>query len=206
MSRPHAAKPDYAALGDEELLRRLRAGDADAEEALYMRYKPVVRSRARTYFLVGADREDIIQEGMIGLYKAVCDYEFDKQASFRVFAELCITRQIISAVKAATRLKHAPLNSAVSLQSTFDQSERSLEQMLLPTQSNDPEAILMQRQQYDSMHQAMLQLLSPLEKEVLSMYLKGMSYQEIAQKLQRSEKSVDNALQRIKNKLEEFLP
>lgn len=203
MDKPEQTRA-YADLSDEALAQLARQ-DSGAEEYLLKKYKHLVRAKAASYFLIGADREDIVQEGMLGLFKAIRDYR-PGRGNFYAFAELCITRQIISAVKAATRLKHAPLNSAVSLQSTFDQSERSLEQMLLPTQSNDPEAILMQRQQYDSMHQAMLQLLSPLEKEVLSMYLKGMSYQEIAQKLHRSEKSVDNALQRIKNKLEEFLP
>lgn len=208
MSRPHAAKPDYAALGDEELLRRLRAGDADAEEALYMRYKPVVRSRARTYFLVGADREDIIQEGMIGLYKAVCDYEFDKQASFRVFAELCITRQIITAIKSATRKKHIPLNTYVSLsRPVYDdgESERTLIDVLQTARVSDPEEALIGRESYEAIARDIETILSPLERQSLALYLQGLSYQQIAAALGRATKCVDNAIQRVKKKLEERL-
>ena len=208
MSRPHAAKPDYAALGDEELLRRLRAGDADAEEALYMRYKPVVRSRARTYFLVGADREDIIQEGMIGLYKAVCDYEFDKQASFRVFAELCITRQIITAIKSATRKKHIPLNTYVSLsRPVYDdgESERTLIDVLQTARVSDPEEALIGRESYEAIARDIETILSPLERQSLALYLQGLSYQQIAAALGRSTTCVDNAIQRVKKKLEERL-
>lgn len=208
MSRPHAAKPDYAALGDEELLRRLRAGDADAEEALYMRYKPVVRSRARTYFLVGADREDIIQEGMIGLYKAVCDYEFDKQASFRVFAELCITRQIITAIKSVTRKKHIPLNTYVSLsRPVYDdgESERTLIDVLQTARVSDPEEALIGRESYEAIARDIETILSPLERQSLALYLQGLSYQQIAAAIGRSTKCVDNAIQRVKKKLEERL-
>lgn len=208
MNRPHAAKPDYAALGDEELLRRLRAGDADAEEALYMRYKPVVRSRARTYFLVGADREDIIQEGMIGLYKAVCDYEFDKQAPFRVFAELCITRQIITAIKSATRKKHIPLNTYVSLsRPVYDdgESERTLIDVLQTARVSDPEEALIGRESYEAIARDIETILSPLERQSLALYLQGLSYQQIAAALGRSTKCVDNAIQRVKKKLEERL-
>lgn len=208
MSRPYAAKPDYAALGDEELLRRLRAGDADAEEALYMRYKPVVRSRARTYFLVGADREDIIQEGMIGLYKAVCDYEFDKQASFRVFAELCITRQIITAIKSATRKKHIPLNTYVSLsRPVYDdgESERTLIDVLQTARVSDPEEALIGRESYEAIARDIETILSPLERQSLALYLQGLSYQQIAAAIGRSTKCVDNAIQRVKKKLEERL-
>lgn len=208
MNRPRAAKPDYEALGDEELLRRLRAGDADAEEALYMRYKPVVRSRARTYFLVGADREDIIQEGMIGLYKAVCDYEFDKQASFRVFAELCITRQIITAIKSATRKKHIPLNTYVSLsRPVYDdgESERTLIDVLQTARVSDPEEALIGRESYEAIARDIETILSPLERQSLALYLQGLSYQQIAAALGRSTKCVDNAIQRVKKKLEERL-
>ena len=207
MSRPHAAKPDYAALGDEELLRRLRAGDADAEETLYMRYKPVVRSRARTYFLVGADREDIIQEGMIGLYKAVCDYEFDKQASFRVFAELCITRQIITAIKTATRQKHIPLNSYVSLNKPIydEESDRTLLDVISEEVPSDPEAMLIDREDLSFIEGRIGEMLSDLEKQVLVLYMEGKSYVEISRAMGRHVKSVDNALQRIKRKLQKYL-
>lgn len=207
MSRPHAAKPDYAALSDEELLRRLRAGDADAEEALYMRYKPVVRSRARTYFLVGADREDIIQEGMIGLYKAVCDYEFDKQASFRVFAELCITRQIITAIKTATRQKHIPLNSYVSLNKPIydEESDRTLLDVITEGYLANPEDVLINREDMSLIEVRIAQSLSPLERQVLAKYLQGKSYQEISRDMKRQIKSIDNALQRVKRKLAKIM-
>ena len=142
---------DFAALTDEALITALRDGDGAAEEALYARYKQVVRSKARSYFLVGADREDIIQEGMIGLYKAVCDYEPEKQTSFRAFSELCITRQIISAIKSATRKKHMPLNTYVSLnRSVFEgDSDRTLIDMLAGTHVSDPEELFIGRENYD---------------------------------------------------------
>ena len=183
MSRPHAAKPDYAALGDEELLRRLRAGDADAEEALYMRYKPVVRQpRAHVFSSWARTGEDIIQEGMIGLYKAVCDYEFDKQASFRVFAELCITRQIITAIKSATRKKHIPLNTYVSLsRPVYDdgESERTLIDVLQTARVSDPEEALIGRESYEAIARDIETILSPLERQSLALYLQGLSYQQI---------------------------
>jgi RNA polymerase sporulation-specific sigma factor len=188
----------------DEALALLAEKDRHAQEFLLQKYKPLVRVKAGAYFLVGADREDLVQEGMLGLFKAIRDFNSEK-SNFYAFAELCITRQIISAIKAATRQKHVPLNSAVSLQSTHSQTTLSLEQMLAPRESNDPQEILLQRQQMDTMQEAMQQMLSPLEKEVLMLYLRGLTYVEIAQSLKRSEKSVDNALQRVKNKLEEFL-
>ena len=198
---------DFAAYTDEALITALREGDKSAEEALYARYKQVVRSKARTYFLVGADREDIIQEGMIGLYKAVCDYEFDKQASFRAFAELCITRQIISAIKSATRKKHMPLNTYVSLnRSVFEgDSERTLIDMLASTHISDPEKLFIDRENYDAVALHINDSLSKLEKGALSLYLQGYSYQQIADGLGKSTKCVDNAIQRVKKKLEEQL-
>lgn len=196
---------DYAAMTDEALITALRAGDKLAEEALYARYKQVVRSKARTYFLVGADREDIIQEGMIGLYKAVCDYGFDKQASFRAFAELCIMRQIISAIKSATRKKHMPLNTYVSLnRSVFEgDSERTLMDMLSGSHVSDPEELYIGQENYQAVAAHIHKALTPLEKSALSLYLKGYSYQQIAGSLGRSVKCVDNAIQRVKKKLEE---
>lgn len=200
---------EYAAMTDEDLIRSIRGGSSDAEETLYVRYKQVVRSKARTYFLVGADREDIIQEGMIGLYKAVCDYEFDKQASFRAFAELCITRQIITAIKSATRKKHIPLNTYVSLSRPIyedgGESERTLIDVLETTRISDPEEALIGRESYDAVARDIESALSKLEREALGLYLQGLSYQQIAQALGRSTKCVDNAIQRVKKKLEERL-
>jgi RNA polymerase sporulation-specific sigma factor len=195
---------NYEALADEELLTLHRAGDARAEEALYARYKQIVRSKARMYFLIGADREDIIQEGMIGLYKAVVDYQFDRQASFRGFAELCITRQIITAIKAATRKKHIPLNTYISFnRSVYEgDSERPLIDVLTSTRISDPEEVLIGKENYAAVADSIEHSLSRLERSTLSLYLGGYSYQQIAEHLQITTKSVDNAIQRVKKKLE----
>ena len=195
---------NYEALSDEDLLSLHRAGDARAEEALYARYKQIVRSKARTYFLIGADREDIIQEGMIGLYKAVVDYQFDRLASFRGFAELCITRQIISAIKAATRKKHIPLNTYISFnRSVYEgETERPLIDVLTSTRISDPEEVLIGRENYAAVADSIEHSLSRLERDTLGLYLYGYSYQQIADHLQVTSKSVDNAIQRVKKKLE----
>ncbi|NLI54711.1 MAG: RNA polymerase sporulation sigma factor SigH [Clostridiales bacterium] len=195
---------NYESLPDEELLRLHRAGDARAEETLYARYKQIVRSKARTYFLIGADREDIIQEGMIGLYKAVMDYQFDKQASFRAFAELCITRQIITAIKSATRKKHIPLNTYISFnRSVYEgENERPLIDVLTSTRISDPEEVLIGRENYAAVADSIEHSLSKLERGALGLYLYGYSYQQIADALQITTKSVDNAIQRVKKKLE----
>jgi len=195
---------NYEALTDEELLSRHRAGDARAEDALYARYKQIVRSRARTYFLIGADREDIIQEGMIGLYKAVLDYQPERQASFRSFAELCITRQIISAIKSATRKKHVPLNTYISFQRSVPEGdgERPLIDVLTSSRITDPEEVLIGRENYAAVADSIEHSLSRLERGALQLYLHGYSYQQIADALKIAVKSVDNAIQRVKKKLE----
>lgn len=192
---------------DEDLIRALRAGDTDAEEELYIRYKPVVRSKARAYFLVGGDREDLIQEGMIGLYRAVCDFSFERETSFRSFADLCITRQMISAVKAATRKKHIPLNTYISLNEPLweEDTDQTLIDVLSGIAVSDPERTLLDRESAAAATADLDQRLTQLEKQVLSRYLAGQSYRQIAAELERSEKSIDNALQRIKKKLEERL-
>ena len=194
----------YDSMTDDELLRLHRAGDARAEETLYARYKQIVRSKARTYFLVGADHEDIIQEGMIGLYKAVMDYQFDKAASFRGFAELCITRQIITAIKSATRKKHVPLNTYISFnRSVYEgENERPLIDVLTSTRISDPEEVLIGRENYAAVADSIEHSLSKLEHNALGLYLYGYSYQQIADMLQITTKSVDNAIQRVKKKLE----
>jgi len=195
---------NYETLADEELLTLHRAGDARAEEALYARYKQIVRSKARMYFLIGADREDIIQEGMIGLYKAVVDYQFDRHSSFRGFAELCITRQIITAIKAATRKKHIPLNTYISFnRSVYEgETERPLIDVLTSTRISDPEEVLIGRENYAAVADSIEHSLSKLERDALRLYLYGYSYQQIADHLQITTKSVDNAIQRVKKKLE----
>lgn len=189
---------------DEQLIEMLRAGDEEAERQLYERYKQTVRSRARTYFLIGADHEDLVQEGMIGLYKAVLEYNPEREVSFHGFADLCITRQILTAIKRATRKKHAPLNTYVSLNQPI--FEEGGDQTLFDTMQNlrvvDPEEQLIGQEEYERIQKYLQENLSSLEQTVLGLYLNGLSYQQIAQKLNRPPKSIDNALQRIKHKLE----
>ncbi len=198
---------DYSQLSDDELIEIIHEGDSRAEEILIKRYKNFVLAKSRSYFLVGAGREDIVQEGMIGLYKAVRDYRIDRLASFRAFAELCITRQIITAIKAATRQKHQPLNSYVSLNKPIydEESDRTLLDILKGTKLNNPEELFVSKETYDLIENQISEMLSTLEFDVLQEYLNGKSYQDIADTLDKHVKSVDNALQRVKRKLEEFL-
>ncbi|SDM40610.1 RNA polymerase sporulation sigma factor SigH [Halarsenatibacter silvermanii] len=199
---------DFTEMSDDELIEHVRNGSSQAEEVLIKRYKNFVLAKSRSYFLVGADREDIVQEGMIGLYKAVRDYKIDRLASFRAFAELCITRQIITAIKAATRQKHQPLNSYVSLNKpVYDEdSERTLLDILNRGNKNaNPERRFISRETYFLIEDKLYEMLSELEFDTLKEYLKGKSYKEIADSLDRHVKSVDNALQRVKRKLEDFL-
>ncbi len=197
----------YADLLEEEVVALARNGDDKASEYLIKKYKNFVRAKARSYFLIGADREDIIQEGMIGLFKAIRDFQVDKISSFRAFAELCITRQIITAIKTATRQKHIPLNSYVSLNKPIydEESERTLMDVLAGAKVLDPEELIISREEVHSIETKIGEVLSDLEQEVLSDYLQGKSYQEIAEHLDRHVKSIDNALQRVKRKLERFL-
>lgn len=194
----------FSTMIDEEIVEDSRAGDDKALEYLINKYKGFVRAKARTYFLIGADREDIIQEGMIGLYKAIRDYREDKLSSFRAFAELCITRQIITAIKTATRQKHIPLNSYVSLnRPIFDEeSDRTLMDIISEERVSDPEEMVISREEFSGIEAKMSEILSGLECDVLTLYLQGKSYQEIAVDLNRHVKSIDNALQRVKRKLE----
>ncbi|MGI6627131.1 MAG: RNA polymerase sporulation sigma factor SigH [Bacillota bacterium] len=192
---------------DEEIVDIARTGSVEAQEYLIIKYKSFVRAKARSYFLIGADREDIIQEGMIGLYKAIRDFRFDKLASFKAFAELCITRQIITAIKTATRQKHIPLNSYVSLNRPIydEDSDRTLLDIMPGNQVLDPEEVVISTEEIGSMEEKITEILSDLEWQVLNSYLDGKSYLEIADELQRHVKSIDNALQRVKRKLERFL-
>ncbi|MDF2524251.1 MAG: polymerase, sigma-24 subunit, subfamily [Clostridiales bacterium] len=198
---------DFSSMLDEEIIEDARQGNDNALEYLINKYKNFVRAKARTYFLIGADREDIIQEGMIGLYKAIRDFREDKLSSFRAFAELCITRQIITAIKTATRQKHIPLNSYISLNKPiFDEdSDRTLMDILSEVSVSDPEELMINREEFSGIEAKMGELLSALEWEVLSLYLEGKSYQEIAVDLDKHVKSIDNALQRVKRKLEKYL-
>lgn len=205
-----AAKEEYNrfdCLIDEQVVEDARNGDVRALEHLIHKYKNFVRAKARSYFLIGADREDIVQEGMIGLYKAIRDFRQDKLTSFRAFAELCITRQIITAIKTATRQKHIPLNSYVSLNKPIydDESDRTLLDVLSGAKISDPEELIISQEDFSVIESKIGELLSELEWEVLTSYLQGKSYQEIAVDLDRHVKSIDNALQRVKRKLERYL-
>ena len=194
-------------LTDEEIVSLAKNGDTIALEFLISKYKNFVRSKARTYFLIGADREDIIQEGMIGLYKAIRDYRYDRQTSFHSFAEICVTRQIITAIKTATRQKHMPLNSYVSLNKPVyeEESERTLSDVITQGKAGNPEDLFIDQEDFLDIESTMQRILSPLEQDVVNLYLEGKSYVEIAQQLDRHVKSVDNALQRVKRKLEQYL-
>ncbi|SES19800.1 RNA polymerase sporulation-specific sigma factor [Gracilibacillus ureilyticus] len=198
---------DFQLLEDNELLLLIQDGNTHALDFLINKYKSFVRAKAKSYFLVGADDEDIMQEGMIGLYKAIRDFRPEKQSSFRAFAELCITRQIITAVKTATRQKHMPLNSYVSLDKPLyeEGSERTLLDVLEATIAMDPQEMIVNREKYGDMEYKLTEILSRLEREVLLLYLEGKTYQEISVELNRHAKSIDNALQRVKKKLEKYL-
>ena len=192
---------------DEEIIMLATTGNSKAVDYIINKYVKLVRSKARPYFLIGADREDIIQEGMIGLFKAIRDYKTDRYSSFRVFAEVCITRQIITAIKTATRQKHIPLNSYVSLNKPLfdDDNDRTLLDIIDEKASLDPEQMYINREQFTSIEEKIYKVLSSLEKKVLKLYLEGKSYIEIADKLEKPMKSIDNALQRVKRKLEKSI-
>ena len=197
----------YQQMNDEQVVEMCHQGDSEAEEYLLNKYKNFVRAKARSYFLIGADHEDIVQEGMIGLYKAIRDFKPEKLSSFRAFAELCITRQIITAIKTATRQKHIPLNSYVSLNKPLydEESDRTLLDVIMEGRISDPEELIINRENLGNIHNKISEVLSGLEQEVLQAYLDGKSYQEIAESLGRHVKSIDNALQRVKRKLEKYL-
>ena len=198
---------DYNLLEDVELVAKAQDGDRRAADTLIDRYKAFVRVKTRAYFLVGADRDDIVQEGMIGLFKAIRDYSPDKQASFKYFADICITRQIITAVKSATRQKHSPLNSYISLSKPAyeDESERTLIEMLSLRTSLNPEEIMIDKENLKSTEQKIRKILSKFELEVMELYTNGKSYLEIAEMLNKEPKSIDNAIQRVKKKIQKSL-
>ncbi len=192
---------------DEGLVRRARAGDAQAMDQIIARYRGFVRLKASAYFLAGGDSEDLIQEGLIGLFKAVRDYRTDREASFRSFAELCVTRQIITAIKTAARNKHTPLNTYVSFSNTRAGSEQetTLADVLPDDPVTDPINQAISTEELQSLVECLGRVLSPLESQVLAMYLEGRSYEEVAERLECNPKSVDNALQRVKRKVEAHL-
>ena len=197
----------FAGKSDEQIVEICHEGNDLAEEYLLNKNKNFVRSKARCYFLIGADHEDIVQEGMIGLYKAIRDFRPEKLSSFRAFAELCITRQIITAIKTATRQKNIPLNSYISLNKPLydEASDRTLLDIIMEGKVSNPEEIIINREDLIHIHEKINEVLSGLEQDVLNAYLDGKSYQEIADALGRHVKSIDNALQRVKRKLEKYL-
>ncbi|MCR4945240.1 MAG: RNA polymerase sporulation sigma factor SigH [Clostridium sp.] len=192
---------------DEEIVLEAKYGNIRAQEYLITKYENFVKAKAKSYFLIGADKEDIYQEGMIGLYKAIRDFKPDKLTTFKAFAELCVRRQIITAIKTATRQKHIPLNTYVSLNKPIyeEESERTLLDVLSGLKITDPEELVIGQEQMEYIEREIEKTLSDLEMEVLTSYLDGKSYQEIACDLNRQAKSIDNALQRVKRKLEKCL-
>lgn len=194
-------------LSEEEIVRLAQQGDDTAQEFLMEKYKNIVRSKTRSFFLVGAESEDLLQEGMIGLFKAIRDYDPEKNASFQAFAVLCIKRQLISAFKAASRQKHIPLNSYISLSKPVygEESERTFLDVVSLEHAPDPEQLFILGEEHELIDRKIKEELSPLEREVLLLYLSGKSYQEIAEQLGTPLKTIDNALQRVKKKLERTL-
>ena len=198
----------YEILDDDKLIKLYRMGNMQAQATLLSKYKYLVKLKVKSYFLIGADKEDLIQEGMIGLYKAIQDFRDDKDTSFKAFSELCITRQIITAIKGATRQKHLPLNQYISLSKTMDReddSNSSLDDILPERYVCDPVDLLITHEEIGDIKYCFNELLSKLETTVLSLYMDGNTYQDIAVKMERQVKSIDNALQRVKRKLDTYL-
>ena len=191
-------------ISDEKLLRQIQSGNDDAMECLLERYRDMVRKEARSFFLAGGDEEDLIQEGMIGLFKAVQDYDVDQEASFFSFARLCVTRQLYSAIEASNRKKHSPLNSYISLYERED-GEGSLIDMMESEHETNPEELLVSQEHAKSLEERLEKDLSELERRVLYLHLMGTDYKTIAKLLDRSPKTIDNALQRIKGKMQKIL-
>lgn len=197
----------FEEITEEEVIMFAKSGNSKAEEYIINKYKNFVRAKARSYYLIGADKEDIIQEGMIGLFKAIRDYNTDKMASFKVFAELCITRQMITAIKTATRQKHKPLNSYVSLNKpVFDEeSDRTLLDIIAGEKITNPEELMISKEEMNLMELLIKENLSSFEIKVLNFYLQGKTYNDISGLIDKPIKSIDNALQRIKRKLEKYI-
>lgn len=203
----NSMKSFYKCESEEQIVEEAKKGNKRAQEFIISKYENFVKAKAKSYFLIGADKEDIYQEGMIGLYKAIRDFNGEKSTSFRAFAELCITRQIITAIKTATRQKHIPLNTYISLNKPVseEESDRTLLDIISSIRITDPEELIISQEQKEFIEEEINKVLSDLEIQVLQSYLEGKSYQEIACDLDRHSKSIDNALQRVKKKLEKCL-
>lgn len=201
--------PNYGQMADEELIRRYREGDRDALDHIMEKYKDQVRKEANAMYLLGGENEDLIQEGMIGLIKAVRDYRPEQGASFQSFAELCVSRQMYSAIEASKRKKHMPLNSYVSLyesgETEGDEKKMPLIDTIEPSRENDPETLYFSREYTEAFVEQLKEQLSPLENHVLYLHLMGTDYRTIAEILEKSPKSIDNALQRIRTKAGKML-
>lgn len=195
---------NYEQLTDEQLIRNLRDGDKKIMDYIMEKYKNVVRKEAKAMYLIGGENDDLIQEGMIGLFKAIRDYREEREASFFHFAELCITRQIYSAIEASNRKKHAPLNSYVSFYSEVSEEGQPLAEYLESERSDNPEQRIIDQENFELFLKKVRQILSKMECEVLDDYLSGLNYQQIAEKMKKSPKAIDNALQRIKAKIRVF--
>lgn len=196
----------YENVSDEELILRLRDGESNITDFIMDKYKNLVRSKAKTMYILGADTEDLIQEGMIGLFKAIRDYDSGRDASFFTFADLCVSRQMYTAVQASRREKHAPLNSYVSLYSAGEEWEDTqLINVIASHTDLNPEDMLIDKENVENLEKMLEKELSAFEKEVLDLYMVGMSYSQIAKVLGRDEKSTDNALQRMKMKIKKYI-
>lgn len=200
----------FETLTDEEIIRRVRGGEKEGTDYLLEKYKNLVRKKARALYLIGGDNDDLIQEGMIGLYKAIRDYDVEKETVFRCFASVCIDRQLYNAVKGANRLKNSPLNTYISLdipveaRGNEENGAATLGEMLEWVGVSNPEDILIDRERVGKIEQYIRQNLSEFEQKVVNLYVDGMNYQQIAKELEKTPKSIDNALQRIKKKLMAF--
>lgn len=193
----------YKALSDEEIVRLAQNGDKSASEFITAKYLPYVRNKSRAYFLVGGEVEDIMQEGLIGLYEAIKDFSDGRQASFKTFMDICVTRQIMTALKAASRQKHIPLNTYVSLNKPVyvEDTNKSYQDMLVTSKADDPESLYIDGEKTEEISKEIRNSLSDFEYRVLRLYLQGVSYLKIANVLNKEEKAIDNAIQRIRKKL-----
>ena len=198
---------DYTSFSDEELIGKLREGNAKIADYIMEKYKPLVRKKTNAMYLIGGETEDLIQDGMIGLFKAIRDYSMENEASFFTFAKICIQRQLVNAVKASTRKKHSPLNSYVSF---YEPVQESTEVAVMDTiqaaeNFSNPENILLEHETIKRLEEGIKEKLSGLEQEVLSLFLDGKSYGEIGEMLGKDTKAVDNAVQRIRNKIKKSI-